>query len=158
MPIPSDIMNTKLLEWAHGDTDAAAFLLEMTKIVRLADDLADGDSLFPTERMGELLQRTIVFVPSNPFFQKHIAVLTAVWSVIVNSWVLSERWRFDPNEKTRIFAFVRREDVEQLLFVVATITGGIEHARRVMQDIHAVSHADGETFAEWDATNGHVRG
>lgn len=158
MPIPSDIMDAKLLEWCCGDKDAAAYLHNIASMVRLADDLADGDTTAPVPDMAHLLQRATVLLPSNPFFQRHQATLSSVWSVVVNAWLLSETWAKSDDETTRIFAFVRREDVETLLAVVATICGGPDHARRVMADIHLLSHAGGETFADWEAEHGHVRG
>lgn len=137
--------------WANGDPDAAKLLHCISEIARLADDIVDGDSEDAFADMGRLCFQALVVAPSNPFFQKHHSALAPVLANISLTWEATEEWRQSTNEKTRMFAFVLRECSEQIAVTVALLTGGYEHARKVIRDAHLVCDAsDPETFSDWE--------
>lgn len=152
MPLPNDEIPALCLKWADGHADAAAFLENWTRIVRMADDIADGDSAAPVPDMAEVLFRCLTVNANNAFFQAHVGALSAVMSNAIMLWVKSEEWRQSPNGKTRMFGFVGREAVEHVAYTVALLTGGYSHALSVVGDQHARSHQSSpETLAEWEA-------
>lgn len=152
MPIKNDKIPDLCARFANGDPAAARFLENIANIARLADDIADGDSLNPVGDMAELLTRVVVDNALNPFFQKHAEALTAVMANSIVLWRKSEDWRQSSNRKTRMFGFVSREAVEHVAYTVAFITGGFDHATRVAETIQLVSHqASEETFEDWEA-------
>lgn len=152
MPLPNDQIPALCLEWANGDQDAARFLENWSRIVRIADDIADGDSAAPVPDMAELLVRCLTANAGNPFFQANINALSAVMNNAIMLWVKSEEWRRSTNEKTRMFGFVGREAVEHVAYTVGMLTGGYGHALAVIEDNHVRCHQSSpETFADWEA-------
>lgn len=150
MPIPMDMIDDLCLRWASGDPHAAAFLRNVCGWVRLADDVADGDSLDPVADTADMLQRLVVGHAMNPFYCAHSQVLSGVVVNAIIAWRMSESWRRSPIRKTRMFAFVQREGVSEIAWTVAYLTGGYEHALSVAEEIHRVSiESSPETFEDW---------
>lgn len=151
MPLPSDKLSEFCLKWASGDQNAAAFLLEWAYIVRLADNIADGDSEDTVSDMAQLLTRCLIVNAANPFFQENFAALSSVMANAIMLWNKSEDWKTSPDRKTRMFGFVCRESVEHVTYTVAFLTGGYAHALSVIEELHQMSHATSpETFEEWE--------
>lgn len=137
--------------WARMDKEAVDFLKTMARAIRLADDIVDGDSQDAPADMARLLYECLIVLPANPFFARHHAKLAPVMTNVALLWDASEDWRKSDLEKTRQFAFVLRESTEQIVATVAEITGGFEHARSVIREVHQVCCAeDPETFEQWD--------
>jgi len=151
MSLPDSKITELISKWSNGNHDAAEFMSNIAAIARLADNITDGDSDDPVSDMGDLLYRTLITMQLNPFYEKH---KLSLFPVIVNAivgWQNSEKWRKSPEPKKRIFAFVYRELVEQIMWTVALITGGIRHVHKVADEIYEQSHkANGETFETWD--------
>lgn len=151
MSIPEDKAADAFLRWANGDEDAARFLRQISSIARLADDIADGDSLNVSADLSRLLFETLVSIPSNPFYQANYSALAPVIANVALTWDATEDWKYADLEKTRMFAFVLRECSEQIAVTVAVITGGFEHGRSVIRDAHKTCVApDPETFETWE--------
>jgi hypothetical protein len=151
MSMPTGTSTEYFTRWACGNSDAVSLLHCISAIAQLADDIVDGDSENRFADMGRLCFQTLVVAPSNPFFQKHHAALAPVLANISLTWEASEQWRQSEQEKTRMFAFVMRECSEQFAVTVALLTGGYDHARTVIRELHDVCVAsDPETFSDWE--------
>ena len=151
--IPNDRMQDFCHECANGDQDAAAFLLTIARITRLADDFADGEPhLSAVADMSDLLLSALVYLPNNAFYQRHQQAFSGVFVTTVLSWAKSEDWRYREPEKTRMFAFVMREATDQIAWLTAFITGGQEHAMCIADKLHEIAHLEGnfETFGDWE--------
>lgn len=153
MPIPTEDSDELYDLIACGNHAAAEFVSNIAGWVRLADDIADGDAEDPVEAVAELLVRVIAGQGGNPFFLEHRAALTTPIINGVVAWRMSEKWRHSDMRKTRMFAFVLREAVEQAAWTTALICGGWDHACHVADKMHEICHQKGslETFEEWEA-------
>lgn len=152
MPIPNDQIDELCAFCAAGNPDAISFLKNWMGLVRIADNIADGDSDEPVYDMGQLLVRTLLENSANRFFQAHMGALSGAMSNAITLWVKSEDWKRSENRKTRMFGFVWREAVEHVAYTVAMITGGMDHALAVAESIQKISHqASPETLEEWEA-------
>jgi hypothetical protein len=137
------------LRWANGNAAAADFLAQMAEIARLADDIIDEDDN-RQRNMGWLLHRVLVVLPQNQFFIAHAAVLGPLMDVIIVQWQQSDDWRSSHNAMKRQFGFVFREAVGSLVTAVASITGGLAHAKAASDDYFELCHAaSSETVAQW---------
>lgn len=151
MSMPPGLSDQYFNRWACGNQDAVNLLHCISTVARLADDIVDGDSEDRFADMSRLWFQTLVVAPSNPFYQQNRAALAAVLANIGLTWEASEDWRRSEAEKTRMFAFVLRECTEQFVVTVALLTGGYDHARTVIRELHEVCVAsDPETFADWE--------
>lgn len=150
MPLPDDKIPELCLKWANGNQDAANFLVLWSRIVRNADDIADGDSKSPVPDMSVLLVNCIVGLSTNAFFKANSASLIPVMTNAIAMWVKSEEWRKSTITKTRMFGFVGRESVEDVAHSVALLTGGYAHMLQVIEEIQQISHQSSpETFEDW---------
>ena len=49
------------------------------------------------------------------------------------AWKVSEKWRKSEDGKARMFAYIYRELVEQVMWTTAVLTGGMDHAMSVVE-------------------------
>jgi hypothetical protein len=149
LPQDKDKRSAAFLRWANGNPQAAAFLAEIAEIARLADDIVDEEE-HRQRNMCWLLHRVLVALPQNPFFVGHVVVLAPLMDVIIVQWQQSDEWRADRNAMKRQFGFVYREAVGSMVTAVASITGGIDHAKVASDDFFEMCHAQStETVANW---------
>ena len=149
LPEHDDDRQAALLRWANGDRMAAAFLLEIAEIARLADDIVDEDDN-RQRNVGWLLHRTLTVLPQNPFFLANAARLAPLIAVVIVQWRQSDEWRGTRDALKRTFGFVYREAVGSIVTAVACLTGGPEHAKAAADDFFATCHSGStETVAEW---------
>lgn len=140
------------LRWANGDDHAAAFLSEMAQIARLTDDIVDEDE-DRQRNMCWLLHRVLTVLPRNPFFVAHVHILAPMIDVIIVQWRQSDEWRVGGSDIKRQFGFVYREAVGSLVTAVASMTGGLEHAKAASDEFFEMAHAgSAETLADWVAS------
>lgn len=151
MPLQDDRIDDLCLRWAGGHEQAGAFLANVCRWVRLADDLADGDSEQPVADMAQLLVRLLANHAGNPFYRDNAAYLNAATLNAILLWQKSEEWRGSHNRKTRMFGFVGREAIEHVAYAVAFLVGGLDHALKVAQEIQVLSHQQSaESFEDWE--------
>jgi hypothetical protein len=152
MPLKHEDMQGLCLRWASGNEAAAAFLSNWAALVRVADDVADGDAENPVLSQAQVLMRCLIQNGNNTFYQQNQGALDAVMSNAILLWVKSEDWRKSDNRKTRMFGFIGREAVEHVAYAVAMLTGGFHHALTVAQEMQELSHQTSpETFEDWEA-------
>ena len=149
LPADKSERASAFLRWANGNESAAAFLAEIAQIARLADDIVDEDE-HRQRNMGWLLHRTLTVLPLNAFFVANVDRLAPLINTIVVQWCQSDEWRTGGNDLKRTFGFVYREAVGSLVTAVASITGGLEHAKQAADDFFEVAHSGStETVADW---------
>ncbi len=148
--IHSEEFHQQLVGWCKGDQQAAAFLYKMAILTRHCDDLVDEiDKDDPQARMVAILETFFLGVANDPFFEKNKAYLTGVISTMIAGWVAGDRWRGSDERKKQMFAFVRRENTDNLVIAVAALCGGFLHANMVHNELYEAAHKDKETFEEW---------
>lgn len=142
------------LRWSCGNKHAAALMDNLAYISQIADDFADGDVPVEqrSERMHQLLLNALVRVPENPFFQAYREWLVPVMGSAIHYWEASNSWARSERRETRMYAFVYRDCLQQVLTIIAGLCGGADHARQVTLEMHEfwqVGH--GQAFEEWEA-------
>lgn len=138
-----------LLRWTNGDVHAADFIAQIAEIARLADDIVD-ERENRQRNVCWLLVRTMTMLPRNPFFAIHGASLGPLLTTIILQWEKSDEWRFSSDPMKQTHGFVIREAVGSLVYAVASIVGGYEHASRTVEDFFQTCHAGStETVDDW---------
>lgn len=155
MPIPAENMDGLFRFIAHGNPGAFNALHCFARIVRLADDIADGDSHDVQGDTAEILRIAFVELAGNEFYRSHATALSGPWLNGILGWQAGDEWKHSANRKTRMFGFVYRESIEHVAHCIAYFTGGYDHAREAMQMLHQISHvASPETFEDWEKERG----
>ena len=107
-----------------SDRAAIAFLHALFRAADVADDLHDRDK---PANVGELLHGLTV-LNVYPFFRANADALTALMVTGALSWDVSNEL---PDEAERAFYAAQ---LEQVLFYVALLCGGYEHAKSIMRE------------------------
>lgn len=138
--------------WANGDLEAARVLAITGGASQMADDFVDGD--VPEARRGDvmalLLMALLIELPNNPFYAKHRTRLEPILASSILMWNGSNKWAKGDGHDRR-YAYVYRESMEQLIGVVALLTGGHAHALRTNNEVHEWFHRrEAEPFEDWE--------
>jgi len=161
LPDDQEARKQLLLRWTNNNTHAAAFLLEMAEIARLSDDIVDIDDKERQRRVAWLLSRALVHLPQNPFWQQSSVLFGPMINTIIVQWQQSDEYRLSDNANKKIFGFVMREAIGQLVTATASIIGGAQFAKYASDDFFNVCLANNtETIEDWvkeEADDGDVR-
>jgi hypothetical protein len=146
----------KALEWCKGNRAAADFLMMGFEMTQIADDFVDRDvpdHQIDSGRMLRMLHLCMVDIPSNDFYRFNQAWFTPILSTSFLIWDATNHWAGHPSQDTRMFAYTWREICEQIVFMAARLIGGLDHARRVVRDVHEFYHyyhQGDENFHQWE--------
>lgn len=148
----------KLREWFQGNEDAARLFLELFEVSQIADDLVDSDqghNLADRRRLAcRLLHLVLISIPGNTFFNAYRGWLCPLLSDAILAWDWSTAAELSRSETTRAWAFVERDRLERAIVQAAFLIGGLEHARRVQEEVFQYfrfDHPDGQTFVDYCA-------
>lgn len=140
--------DAKLREWFNGDDTALAFLLVISDITELWDDLVDQDKEITRQRLDRCMYAAIVELPCNPFYTKHRSYLSPLIIQAINSWqdanVLEQG---DRNE--RALAYTLRNIDIQLVQAIVFITQGYDKMREISPEIWKMFAAEQDDVLEW---------
>ena len=139
------------LKWANGNKLAADVIRHVGAACQVADDLVDErDIKDPSGKMVELVVLLAGALQTNKFYDENRKMLEPVIMTTLLSWDLANTLVAGPEHGSandRIYAYVYRELVEQIVGIVALLTGGIAHARQSLLESHAFHHVlNVETF------------
>lgn len=134
-----------------GDEDAAALLVQVGDMVRIADDIADREEDELQEAMADLMTIACTEIPANPFYDAHRALLSQQLGAMFAQWRVSNRFHVSGDTRKLTFGFVLRES--PLLFaqqVIALCVGWPQAAESYAELFKMISarNAD-ETVETW---------
>lgn len=139
-----------ILPLTGGNEDAAALLVQVGDMIRLADDVADGDAADPQEAMARVLQIALAEIPANPFYDLHRHMLSHLLGSMVTFWQVSNRFQKRIDARSNTFGFVLREAGEHFTLQVCALCRGWESAADIYEEIFALVHAERtETVEDW---------
>lgn len=126
-----------------GDASAAEFLLAVTTIAHVWDDLIDQDRDVRPEDVDNAFMHALVGLPRNAFYARHFDLLHPVLISAVNNWqVANQLEKMDSAGDLRI-AFILRSSYVDLVTQTAFILGGPDWVRSVGPEIRRFAHAEG---------------
>jgi hypothetical protein len=126
-----------------GDAQAAEFLMLWAEYCHAIDDLVDG-----ANTASEHIIRTSGLLPlmlcTHPFFLRSPAIsieLRRVWLLVANTYADSVLWEKTGEEEwQRAHADVLRHCGNDMVFAVAQICGGYDHARTISREQRAICY------------------
>jgi hypothetical protein len=138
----------KLLNWFSGNKDAVDFLLAISDVAELWDDLIDGDKPITKQRVNTAFMTALVELPNNPFYVEHREHLTPIIIQAANSWLdANELEKGDVNQ--RALAYTLRNMDIQLVQAIVYITGGFAKLRTYSADIWDYFGARQDPVLDW---------
>jgi len=140
--------DAKLLEWFGGDQDAMAFLMHISNITELWDDLVDKDREIPESEINRAMMAALIYLPCNPFYTKHAAYLTPLMISSINSWQDANTLSGGTRSQRALAYTLRNMDI-QIIQAIIFITQGFDRLRELSPDIWTFFGADQDDIDSW---------
>lgn len=134
-----------------GNHEAAALLVQVGDMVRIADDIADNEEEDPQEAMADLMTIACTEIPANPFYDDHRALLSQQLGAMFAQWRISNRFHRSGDEKRLTFGFVLRESPELFAMHVIALCVGWPQAAESYADLFKLiaTRTARETVETW---------
>ena len=116
---------------ANGNKDAEQYLSEFAYVCRVFDDLIDKDYPVSDEQICRAFFILMAGLWLNPFFLRNSRLLIPLHIASVNAFMDSNVWEESNDKLKKIYAHVVKDFVNELLGVVAFLTGGYGHMRNI---------------------------
>jgi hypothetical protein len=137
------LRNTKLLEWFGGNQSAVDFLVALSSIAELWDDLVDKDKQPSRKETDAVFWNALVTLPTNEFFNANKAFLMPLVIQSINAWQDSVELE-NGNTNDRAYALTLRIISLQIAPMIVLLLRGQEAMRDVSTDMwrYFTSHDD----------------
>ena len=122
----SEIKESDSLEYfMKGNQDAVRLCVDLIYVAHLWDDLIDKDKLRTDDDINLAFRKTLLDIPSNPFYKEHANDLQPIMRNVVFAWYDANALeKGDKGE--RIMGFVARNELLNVLGYCIFLTGGYE--------------------------------
>lgn len=130
--------HTFAIEVCNGNQEAMVFVTLWYRYCHRIDDLLDTrEDGRPIMSAEEILETFLLaaMLYSCPFYKKHSDMLLSTVITTTNAYADSVAWERSPIDHRRNIGNILRTCGNEMFFLVATITGGISHMRKVSQRI-----------------------
>ncbi len=128
------IRDRKMLEWFDGDASAVEFMVAISEIAELWDDLIDKDKELTKAEIDSALFTALVTLPCNQFFNANKQFLMPLILQWINAWQDSVELE-KGGESDRAYALTLRLFGVQLCSMIVMLKKGYHEARKVSLDI-----------------------
>ena len=123
--------------------EAAAWLLDIWRMIQMLDDVADGDAV-DRQDLDTVIWTSLVSMPANPFYLANALALQAGLALLVLKWQASDDAERAGEADAR--SYMWRAGYYDLVLLVVLLTKG--HAT-AMKQAKTVMHLYGETLHEY---------
>lgn len=123
--------------------DACNWLLDIYVVFQTFDDLADGDEV-KRARLDQLIYKTLVDLPTNPFFAKNSTFLAPILSNAILRWKASDTAEREGNFGAMSYSW--RASYYDLVLAVLSLVYGSNNA---MHNAHVVMDIYKERFEDY---------
>lgn len=124
------LRDSKLLEWFDGDQSAVDFIIAISSISELWDDLTDKDKTPTQEDINQTFWNALVTLPCNDFFNTHKTFLMPLILQSINAWHDSVELEVG-TENDRAYALTLRLLALQIAPMIVFIKKGFAESRKV---------------------------
>lgn len=125
---------------ANGNSQAADFIRLWLRHIHEVDDLVDEET--NVEKLLAAFIHTQVLFGTNPFYQTYWNILYPVFILAANAYADSVAWEDSKAVWQRQVANVLRSYGNEMLCMVAYITGGWSHMRTISLQLRERSYND----------------
>ena len=140
--------NRRLLEWFNGDVEAVEFLLLLSDITELWDDLIDKDRPISDERINYVFEHALVTLPLHPFYQKHHQHLRPLFIHAINAWQLANKFAKGTRSERALAYTLRNMDI-MIAEAIVYLTSGPARMREVSPELWKFFGAEQDDIDVW---------
>lgn len=140
--------DAQLLAWFGGNRHAFDFMMTLSDITELWDDLVDGDKQLTKGRIDDAFFKALVTLPTNPFFEAHKSYLVPLIIMAINSWQDANTLEHGGRNE-RALAYTLRQMDLQIVQAIVYITQGYDKMREVSGEIWKMFAAEQDDILTW---------
>lgn len=126
-----DLVDTLVELSSNGNKEAKNYLSLFAYVIRVFDDLIDKDYPVSDAQICRAFFILMAELWMNPFFLRNHRLLIPLHIASVNAFMDSNVWLQDKDELKKMYAHVIKDFVNEILGMVAFLTGGYNHMRNV---------------------------
>lgn len=140
--------NRKLLEWFGGNVEAVEFLLLLSEITELWDDLIDRDKPVYDHQINAVFTKALVVLPQHPFYRKHTAYLSPLIMQAINAWMTANTFQKGTKSERALAYTLRNVDI-MIAEAIVYLTCGWQRMREVSPELWRYFGAEQDDIDEW---------
>ena len=137
-----------LMRWFNGDREAVAFLMCISRISELWDDLEDKDTVITKAQVDDAMFDALINLPCNPFYNKHRGYLTPLLINAINSWQDANMLATGTRSERALSYTLRNLDI-QIIQAIVFITQGYARLREVSPELWRYFGANQDDIDTW---------
>lgn len=130
-------------KWMKGDEEAITFVMEVSRIVHVWDDLIDKDRELTPLDINEAFWSLFFTLPNNRFYMRHFNSLNPMLLVAEINWRTANSLEETGSNKDLEIAYIIRSSYVDVIIMSAMFSGGREWAYTVAPDIRRWVHSEG---------------
>jgi hypothetical protein len=136
----------KLLGWFGGNRSALDFIVTLSSIAELWDDLVDGDKLPSRAEIDQIFIGALVVLPTNKFFNQNKSFFMPLILQAINAWRDSVELEKE-GAKGRAYALTLRDTHLLMAPMIVMLLRGEDVAREVSLEMWKYFTANDDPIA-----------
>jgi hypothetical protein len=136
----------KLLGWFGGNRSALDFIVTLSSIAELWDDLVDGDKLPSRAEIDQIFIGALVVLPTNEFFNQNKSFFMPLILQAINAWRDSVELEKE-GAKGRAYALTLRDTHLLMAPMIVMLLRGEDVAREVSLEMWKYFTANDDPIA-----------
>lgn len=136
----------KLLGWFDGNRSALDFIVTLSSIAELWDDLVDGDKLPSRAEIDQIFIGALVVLPTNEFFNQNKSFFMPLIFQAINAWRDSVELEKE-GAKGRAYALTLRDTHLLMAPMIVMLLRGEDAARKVSLEMWKYFTANDDPIA-----------
>lgn len=130
-----DDLNKKRLEWFGGNVDALNMYRMFIDLSHVWDDMVDKDQELTEDQINNAFLICLVYLPSNPFYQKIQRDIMPMWISVVSAFQTGNKFEKEKDEHGIEIAHNLRYAAGHILAYAIHVCVGPEKAKEVLPDL-----------------------
>lgn len=130
-----DELNAKRLAFFGGDVDALNMYKMFIDLSHVWDDMVDKDKELTEDRINNAFLICLVYLPSNPFYQRIQRDIMPMWISVVSAFQTGNKFERDKDEHGIEIAHNLRYAAGHILAYAVHVCVGPEKAKEVLPDL-----------------------
>lgn len=124
--------NRELFELAcMGNKDAVDFLVRFAQIIRVWDDLYDGNREHTGEEISDCFAEAMFGLMDNKFYSSYRDQLWPQIALAYNAWMDANAWADNEEQEKEYCAHFVKNYCDEIVMLCAFLIGGRSHMRNV---------------------------
>jgi len=123
------------LKWFGGNQDAVNMYQMFIDLSHTWDDLVDKDHEISEDQINHAFLICLVYLPSNPFYQRIQAAVLPMWISIVSAYQTGNKFEKDKDSHGVEIAHTLRYAAGHILAYAVHVCVGPEKAKEIMPDV-----------------------